>query len=157
MEDFSRCYAVPPPSSAISPTDAISSYDNVISQLSSQCWAYYENSGHRHSHSLYLGSLGPCAYVRYCLAQSLSWVDDKENKLQLLNAAAAAVDNVLLESSTFGCRQRITLLEGVSRELSLFILVHRDVHKLTLIAFTGSCWRTSTVGCNTLFTPNSVW
>ena len=156
MEDFSRCYAVPPLSSAISPTDAIPSYDNVISQLSSQCWAYYENSGHRHSHSLYLGSLGPCAYVRYCLAQSLSWVDDKENKLQLLNAAAAAVDNVLFESSTSGCRQRITLLEGVSRELSLFIWLI-EMYKLTLIAFTGSCWCTSTVGCNTLFTPNSVW
>ena len=85
--------------------------DTIINSLSSQCWQHYQSSNHnRQYHSIYIGSLGPCAFVRYRLALS---TEEKEQKLQLLQDAAKAVHNVQLSTeSASSSRQRISLLEG---------------------------------------------
>ncbi|KAL3809527.1 hypothetical protein ACHAXA_001258 [Cyclostephanos tholiformis] len=92
MEDMRRCFPVVGPmihESGTSPRHRpIDDYDAIVSRLSSICWDHYNDdegydrtsrrrrrssssSGGHHRHSLYVGSLGPCAYVRYRLGGSL--------------------------------------------------------------------------------------
>ena len=131
MEDLSRCFTgVPPPSTTADPPnitnpncrDIFDNFDRIINQLHSTCLSHYEDYNenthqhHRHRHrskylSLYIGSLGPCAYIRYHLSKYISWSIAGGDKSKLLSDASIAIDNVLAVTSS-GSRQRITLLEG---------------------------------------------
>ena len=132
MEDMSRCFPVVawPPLS----TPVVGNYDDIVRRISTICWDRYEEGDdddehrrHRHRHSLYVGSLGPCAYVRYRLAKSSSSPppgggndDDSDRRrriaslpLLLLRDAARAVDHVLESHPPRTVVEgRITLLEG---------------------------------------------
>ncbi|KAL7532223.1 hypothetical protein ACHAXR_004498 [Thalassiosira sp. AJA248-18] len=121
-EDFSRCFPVPSLPAASGPNAGrLLSFESAIAHLSSNCWSHYEEQrsvgccspvvAGCHQHSLYIGSLGPCAFVRYRLAQSLSWADEKETKRRLLHDASQAADAVL-DSQPAGRRMTVTLLEG---------------------------------------------
>ncbi|KAL7555278.1 hypothetical protein ACHAWF_019055 [Thalassiosira exigua] len=119
MEDHSRCFPVPPLPAAPDP----SRYASVVDELSSLSWAHYERGEH-HYHSLYVGLLGPCAYVRYRLAQSLSWSEDEAKKGRLLRDAARTCD-LVLDSHPLGRRSRVTLLEGERvGALALSVAIH---------------------------------
>ena len=140
--NISRYYPVPP-LPASSPAPNISSLDvGSISELAAQCWAHYEHDDveassssqhtarrrHReHRHSLYLGSLGPCAYLRYRLAKSLSWSNDRDDKCRLLFDASTAVEHVL-SCHPLQRNMRITLLEGERvGALALFAAIHSSL------------------------------
>ena len=116
-----------PPLRVLAPEPNLSALDedDIIFQLAGQCWAHYEDDGtseassqnncsrppREHRHSLYLGSLGPCAYLRYRLAKFLSWTNDRHKKCRLLFGASLAVDHVL-SCHPMHRNMRITLLEG---------------------------------------------
>ncbi len=140
---MSRYFPVPPlPASS---PENISSLDVAISRMAAQCWAHYEGDDddddagkkassqqanhrpqhHQHRHSLYLGSLGPCAYLRYRLAKPLSWSnDERERKRRLLNDASRAVEHVL-SCHPSQRNMRVTLLEGERvGALALYAAIH---------------------------------
>ena len=107
--DNTRHFPVP----SLESSSNLPHHHTIITSLSSQCWQHYYNQSSnfdRQYHSIYIGSLGPCAFVRYRLALS---IEDRDQKLQLLHDASKAVQNVLLATeSADSSRQRVTLLEG---------------------------------------------
>ena len=139
---MSRFFPVPP-LPASSPEPNISSLDVAISHMATQCWAHYEDDdasppssqqanrrprNRQHRQSLYLGSLGPCAYLRYRLAKSLSWSKkERERKRRLLNDSSMAVEHVK-SCHPMHRNMRVTLLEGERvGALALYAAIHSSL------------------------------
>mmetsp|Transcript_18950 Transcript_18950/g.39076 ORF Transcript_18950/g.39076 Transcript_18950/m.39076 type:complete len:475 (+) Transcript_18950:18-1442(+) len=138
MEDFTRCFPVPslpkPKYSRVIHQGHESIFRQFCLQLATQCWNHYDNNtntsnsryhhfrNQRHAKSIYAGSLGTSSYVKYYIAQSLSWTgsaNEKDRKHQLLINSLAEIENVLnayqQPSSLHQSTRRpvkITLLEG---------------------------------------------
>ncbi|KAL7484892.1 hypothetical protein ACHAW6_010503 [Cyclotella cf. meneghiniana] len=109
MEDLSRCFTVPEAPKAI--VNRHDEFQSFLESLCFHCFAHYNNS-QRHRASIYVGSLGTCALVRYRLSQSLSQAktaEERNRKNKLLNDAHKVVLDVL---RTYPAASKVTLLEG---------------------------------------------
>eukprot|EP00804_Cyclotella_cryptica_P012220 CCRYP_018218-RA/>CCRYP_018218-RA protein AED:0.19 eAED:-0.29 QI:0/-1/0/1/-1/1/1/0/426 len=109
MEDLSRCFTVPDLPEAI--VNRHDEFQSFLENLCFQCFSHYKNS-HRHRASIYLGSLGTCALVRYRLSQPLSRKkspEERNRNIDLLRNAHKVVQDVL---RSYPSSPKVTLLEG---------------------------------------------